>query len=234
MTESNIEVRMLRTLIITPSFNTHNRADYTGAFRPESQLFRKYLLDSGMSSPESVFSVRFDNTKQKPKRREEVERLIWEIGADDLWDVIALFGHGLRDGLQTGHDLKTAGSLADVIAQRSKDTVIIPLYACDAGDTKVKEAPGGDGGMADALRDSLSEKAKLGHLDAHTTTGHTTINPYVRRFAQDGRGPLTGGHYLVEPDSRLWKKWRTSLKNTDLRFRYPFMTQDEIHAELSQ
>lgn len=234
----------MRILTITPTYNSKNKSDATGAFIPEALEYRACM--SALYPAAEIFAVKFDNSqKVKAKRRTEVEKLIWETGGDGLWDVIAFFGHGLKEAIQSGHDLKTAGDLAEVIALRSSDTVVIPLYACDAADTKVKSAPGGDGGMADTLRDILSSKNKLGHIDAHVTTGHTTINPNVRRFSKDGRGPLTGGHYIVEPKpakdateaqraavSKLWSRWRRALSDTDLRFRFPLMTQAEIHAEL--
>ena len=127
--------------------------------------------------------------------------------------------------------MATADWLVEVIALRSSHSVIVPLYACDADGTKVKDGPGGDGGMADVLRNCLSARAKLGHIDAHVTTGHTTRNPHVRRFAKDCRGPLTGGHYIVEPGSDMWTRWAKALKG-DLRLRFLLMTVEHTRAEI--
>jgi len=41
-----------------------------------------------------------------------------------------------------------------------------------------------------------------------------------------------GGYYPVAPGSKLWPKWRKELRETDMRFRFPFMLVEEIHAEL--
>jgi hypothetical protein len=42
----------------------------------------------------------------------------------------------------------------------------------------------------------------------------------------------SGGFWIVEPKSELWKPWVKALKTTDLRFRFPAMTVAEIHSEL--
>ena len=42
----------------------------------------------------------------------------------------------------------------------------------------------------------------------------------------------TGGYSVVGPKTEIWKPWVKALQTTDLRFRFPYMSIDEIHAEL--
>jgi hypothetical protein len=150
----------------------------------------------------------------------------------DPVDHVALFCHGLARGIQTGHDLATVATLADAISASTAPPrhLVVTLYACDAADTRTG-GPGGDGGFADALRDALSERGITGHVDAHVTTGHTTKNPYVRRFYCDGQAAGTGGDWLVAPGSPKWRAWVRALKG-DMRWRFPWLTPAEIDGAL--
>ena len=224
----------MRALIILPQHNSPGKRDVTGAFRPEAKRFAESLHERGFSTHTHAF----DNKASKAKRRAEVERAIWEgvfhsdgIGIDGLWDVVAFFCHGFTRGMQTGHDMATVGDLAETIALRSSDTVVVPLYACSTASTRTG-APGGDGGFADALRDALSERGKRGHVDAHDTVAHTTKNPRVRRFWMDGEAAGTGGDWIVAPGSPKWRAWRAALKGP-MRFAFPFMSPAEVDGALS-
>ena len=217
----------MRALIILPQHNSHGKKDVTGAFEPEAFAFAKAREAAGWHC--NIFA--FDNAASKPARRKQVESVIWEHEPDALWDLVAFFCHGYTTGMQTGHDLATVDSLAECIALRSSDTVLVPLYACDTADTRARKATGGDGGFADALRDALSVRGKHGHVDAHTTTAHTTKNPHVRRFHMDGTGAAAGAGWLVDPKGPHWRAWRAALKG-DMRFRFPLLTADEIAAAL--
>lgn len=216
----------MRALIFHPMHNAHGKKDVTGAFKPEAHAFARYLRETHDAS--TAIHV-FDNSAAKGERRASVESAI----SVDKWDVVALFCHGLHTGLQTGHDIRTPGSveaLADVLATHAAHGgLILPLYACDTAEAR-RPAPGGDGGFADALRDALATRGVQGHIDAHTTTAHTTKNPHVRRFEMDG-GPGVGGDWLVAPRSPKWSAWRRALKG-DMRFRFPLMTREEIEASL--
>jgi hypothetical protein len=112
---------------------------------------------------------------------------------------------------------------------------VVALYCCSTGAASSADAYaefGGDGGFADRLRDALCVAGGV-HctVDAHTTAGHTTMNPYVRRF--EGRGSRVGGvggFDLVSPKSGdLWRRWRRALRETSLRYRFPVMSVAEIH-----
>lgn len=217
----------MRALILRPLHASPSKPGDAGEFKREAERFANALRADGWQ----CVTYAFDNAKSKAGRRTEVEAAIWECGDGGLWDLVAVFCHGYTTGMQTGHDLATVDSLAECIALRSSDTVLVPLYACDTADTRARKATGGDGGFADALRDALSVRGKRGHVDAHTTTAHTTKNPHVRRFHMDGEARGTGGDWLVAPGSPKWRAWRAALRGP-MRFAFPLLTQAEIDAAL--
>lgn len=219
----------MRALVLHPIHPSPSKPGDAGEFKREALRFASQFPASGGRI------VPFNNQLGKGARRREVERAIASGGP---WDVIALFSHGLKLSVQTGHGVEQVGQLADVIAGRGAPRVLVELYACDAardGDANrrddVTEAVGGDGGFADQLRDALAERGVLGHVDAHAKPGHTTRNPHLRRFHMDG-GPGVGGEWLVEPGTPLWRPWISALKG-DLRHRFGLMTREEIERELT-
>ena len=216
----------MRALVIHPLHDTGTKRDATGAFIPEARAYGTWLADNVVHA---AVTHGFDNRASKLARRREVEAEIRIVGK---LDTVALFCHGLARGIQTGHDLATVSTLAEAIAASAGPSrrLVVTLYACDAADSP-GDGPGGDGGFADALRDALAERGITGHVDAHVTTGHTTRNPYVRRFWCNGEGAGTGGDWLVAPGSPKWRKWVAALKG-DMRWRFPWMTPGEIDAAL--
>ena len=221
----------MRALIMHPLHNSGTKRDATGAFIPEARAYAKHLRAMvGDALYEWRIEVHgFDNRAGKLQRRREVEDLLRD---GDPVDTVALFCHGLARGIQTGHDLATVTTLAEalVVAAGPSKRLVVTLYACDAADSP-GDGPGGDGGFADALRDALSERGITGHVDAHVTTGHTTRNPYVRRFWIDGQAAGTGGDWLIAPGSPKWRAWVRALKGP-MRFRFPWLTPAEIDAAL--
>jgi hypothetical protein len=217
----------MRALLIYPTHASASKPGDAREFKREAERHAEYL--SVMHGFEVVLRP-FDNSQaNKLRRRREVESL---IRAQPI-DVFALFGHGLERSIQTGHDLASAATLADALSMGRK-RIVVTLYACEAADTNTK-GPGGDGGFADVLRDLLAERGVTGHVDAHTTTGHTTKNPHVRRFWSNGVAAGTGGDWLVAPGSPKWRKWVAALKSTgDMRNAFPFLTPAEIDAKLEQ
>lgn len=198
---------MTRALALHATKNTGGKSDASGAFVPEAVHFAKH---------HACYRVGFDNTLGATARRAFVEDTIRKHR--DL-EVVALFCHGLRRSLQTGHDMQTVARLASAIADASGPHVIVALYACSTGATET--------GFAATLRDELAERGKTGHVDSHTNAAHTTRNPFVRRFVMGERE----GDWVVEPGSREWKAWRASLTG-DTRFRFPLMTIEQVRAEL--
>lgn len=213
----------MHTLIFTPDRNTAGRKDYTGAFRPEAHALAK--LHDGSKI------VAIDVSQPPRARRQEVMNAIVTFAATNLQriDLIAFFCHGWRAGLQLGWTLQTLPMLAGAIWAVSGDAPRVALYACSAA----RGGAGGDGGVADRLRDALCERGASGcQVDAHTTKGHCSRNPYVRRFEGQG-SPVggTGGQWIVMPLAPLWRPWVRALRGP-LRLRYPTMATAEIHREL--
>lgn len=231
----------MNVLVLHATKNTGGKRDATGAFMPESGRFAEQL--KRLHPDAHVVRVGFDNTLLPRHRRAQVEKVIALGPAGDgagHWDRVALFCHGTHRGLQTGHTLATLPRLVAALAPRLRgpNHAIITLYACstaDGKDTKAK-GPGGDGGFADRLRDKLSVLGFLGHVDAHSTVGHTTINPFVRRFYLDGQAEGYGGDWIVAPGSPEWRTWvrRLADKNDTLRFDFPSMTLPEVDSALAR
>jgi hypothetical protein len=213
-------------LAFAPKFNSRDKRDATGAFIPEAQAFcRRHR-----SSPPELF----DNGVPMSERLAFVRSHIEAFPAGYL-ETLALFCHGWKDGLQIGVRKEQVPQLADSLRAVAAPWLRVVLYCCDAGrdadDERVddtKPGPGGEGGLADVLRNALRQVGITGTIYAHTTAGHTTRNPWVRRFEPDEIG---GGRYIIEPHSALWRPWCRALRG-DLRFRYPFMTTEQIEREL--
>ena len=218
----------MTAIAICPTTNAPGKHDVTGAFYPEARAFCEL---------HGADLLRFDNTAPKPKRRVEVEQGI--SSKHGMIDTVAIFCHGWKSGIQTGHTIRTAQRLADAIAGISQPWVSVALYACDAArDADASRSddqtagPGGEGGFADALRDAMvSAGLNGGHVDAHTVTAHATKAPYVRRFpVEPGQ---TGGEWLIAPGSPEWGRWRRRLQS-DRAFRlsFPRWTRERVLAEL--
>jgi hypothetical protein len=63
----------------------------------------------------------------------------------------------------------------------------------------------------------------------HSCRGHSFTNPYVTRYPH-GSDP---NPYLVDPGGPLWSKWYRLIKGkSDIWLRYPFLTQQEVAAEI--
>ncbi len=211
----------MRAILFAPDRNTPGKHDAGGAFIPDSQAFAKH---HGITTP----IVRVDISADDSARRAQIHTAL--ASGSGLLETVAFFCHGYRTGIQLGYTIHNVADLARAIAASSLKNVRVILYACSTGGGN---GPGGDGAFADQLRDALcAQGATECQVDAHTTAAHATRNPYVRRF--EGRGsPVggTGGQWLVAPESKLWGVWRRGL-NTDLRFRFPFMSVAQLHAEL--
>lgn len=225
----------LNALCIAPTHDRPGKRDVSAVFLPEAKRF---------AERHGGHVVRFDDRRSMRSRRQEVERLIWETSSD-LYGHVALFCHGLKTKIQTGHTVRTVDGLAEVIAMRSAPSVRVTLYACDAArdddraiDDDLGEGPGGEGGFADRLRDALLEHGCAGGwVDAHVTTGHATRNPYVRRFRIEEGARDFGGDWIIAPGSRQWRTWRRALwGRTDpkrIRLDFPLQTTAALRRDLA-
>lgn len=220
----------MRPLIFIPLHNSKGKRDVTGAFLPEAIAFK--LQHGGV-----VYSV--DNSLPMARRRAEVLRKIER--ERDFFNTVAFFCHGWQDGIQLGFNRKNVRELARALFEYgalNDNDMVVALYCCSTGEDpqdKPLEAVGtGDNSFADKLRDALCEQGEINcRIVAHSTAGHTTQNPHV--LYMDGMGSNlggVGGYAPVGPKSKLWVKWKKALRTTDLRFRFPYMTVAEIHAEL--
>lgn len=212
----------MRTLILLPDRNSSGKKDFSHAFEPEAVSFAK-LLRSNTSERCDV--VQIDMSEGKLVRGMRFCQAISARAKPPL-DCLAWFGHGLASGLpQVGLGLKDVDRIASVFASSKVPRQTVVLYACSTG----------GGGFADALRDALCMAGSVNcRVVAHTNAGHCCRNPNVRFF--DGMGSAhggAGGYYPVAPGSALWKRWVKALRETDLRFRMPFMEVKEIHEELA-
>lgn len=221
---------MKNILVFTGDRNSEGKpADYTGAFLPEALAFMK------LHNVPSANHLRVDLSKAENTRRQRVYDFIKkrhkEVGNIDG---IAFFCHGLTRKIQLGIrliDLANFASLVKEVIEPSSKKFVIALYCCSTGDGP---GIGGDGGFADQLRDSLCQSGITQcSVLAHSVSGHTTKNTAKIKFdGLDSPVGGTGGITIVSSTSTLWKKWKTAIINSDLRFRVPFMTIAEIHTEL--
>jgi hypothetical protein len=215
----------VKTLAIAPAFNT-KAADATGAFIPEARSF----VD--MHQPSAL--LLFDNAATYGARMDECEKWLREWSGIEA---VAIFSHGWRDGVQPGWRRGDIWRMAAALKACCVASPVVALYCCDTGrdadDDRADDTaagPGGEGGFADMLRHELVRIGVRATIFAHTTEGHTTCNPYVRRFAPD---EVAGGEWIVEPRSPMWRAWCRALACTDIRLRFPFMPQAEIEPELA-
>lgn len=216
--------------VFTPDRN-ETRSDYQGAFLPESMLFQRLYGIGDVTR----FSLGVD---KKTRRKQVIDALATR---SDL-DVVAFFCHGLKRSLpQLDFNLGNVGVLADALAAALKPEAPVVLYCCSTGGgvedpkTAIRESLIGEGGFADALRDALVARGWKGHIDAHERAAHTTKNPLVRRFLAV---PELGGRWIFDPEKErpAYRRWMDLLHQdarqlelgSQLRFRFPFMTIDQI------
>lgn len=215
-------------LAIAPAHNT-TKPDATGAFQPEAQRFLKYHKVTGKP-------YLFDNSRPLPARRGEVDDLL-DAHAGAGLECLAFFCHGTKHGLQTGHEMGHGLFLGQRIARTLSPGAVVCLYACDAGrdsdmDSKddVRQGPGGADGFASVVYRGILSVLPGVTLVAHATAGHTTQNPWARVW-RDDTDPGSGD-WFVEPHTKLWSTWCKALRLTSYRYRFPFLTEEELAADL--
>lgn len=198
----------MKALAFAPRYNstkqlsdgrTATRVDATGAFQPEAKRWLQWAGDGKL--------VLFDNNRPYPSRRKEIADAL--IALPGKIDSIGFFCHGWRSGLQVGYLNQQVEQFAGKLNRALVPNGRVILYACDAArdwdaDRKddIAPGPGGDGGFAALLWDAMAAIGFAGELFAHATEGHTSRNPYVRRWSPNGRGL-----WVVEPKSKQWNGW---------------------------
>lgn len=225
-------------LALHPDHDSPGKKDATGAFKPEARAFDRLHTAAGVP----VTTVPIDNRRGKGAMRQEALDAIRCHGSPNPLRCVAFFCHGLRKSIQFGIGYEEAPELAAAIVKHGTPDVRVVLYSCDVArdadreqEDDLQPGPGGEGGFADLLADAIRVQNPewSGWVDGHTIAGHTTKNRYVRRF----RGTRDGGAWIVEPGSSLWKRWGDAVRGrvpSDLRLRFPLMSEDAIRSELER
>jgi hypothetical protein len=202
-------------LILAAGKNRPGENDSTGAFQLAGNQFQAI---NGVSSSPIFFDNSGEEKGQYAAVRQRVLKAVREGGSAGAWDTVAIFCHGGNNALWSagliGDDGATA--LADAIRPRAKSGIIIILYACNAG------APGG---FASMLADKLAGVNAT--VYGHTSARHTYANPDTTVFP--------AGTAVIAKNSPLWKNWNADIldQSNDLWARFPFMTPEELAAELT-
>ena len=238
-------------VVFVPRHDTAGKRDATKAFHPEAQ--RLVLRRGG-------HVAYIDNHASRPSMRAMVQTIMrakMGIGCegcdehvhDMRLSYVAFACHGYASGIQLGFDIATVEQLANVMAEVCEDDVVVPLYACSTASTlkqllRMGRGPGGDGGFADELRDALCRRGLTRcTVDAHTTAGHATMNPNVRRFAGDGShvGGIGGVELFPRGKAKSTQRaqhnrWaqRLAEKEDQLRFDFPWLTAGELHDAVAR
>lgn len=162
-------------------------------------------------------------------------------------NTIVLFCHGSKNRIfGIGYGLVNIDMLAQHIADNVNGSVSIILYACSCGKGKgdryhIGEVPV-KAGVAMRLGDELARLGVDFKIVAHISKGHATENPNCVYITKNGvsihkqivveRVTWWGGK--KDPTGRKrWLTWVKMLKtNENFRFRFPFMSQIQIHQLL--
>ena len=168
-------------------------------------------------------------------------------------DCIAIFAHGWWHRIGgAGVNIYDCSTLADRIMQTGARKVI--LYSCSCGRGKfewpygnqVKEYRGAGkvkprDGVALRLGDELAIDGYPSQIVAHTCFGDTTRNPYACRVSSLGfngvvRTPVVARvkENQYPKGAGRWARWRKALKETDLKYNFPFMGDVEIIDHLDK
>ena len=209
---------------LATAYDSKGKRDATRAFLPEAKAFTGYWADEGYPT----HLARIDTRARMHVRRRQVAEALGLLSGGIKH--VAIFAHGWRTGIQLGFHLRHVGALARLIDVHAVDEApVVSVYCCSTA----QGGPGGDGGFADELRDAMCSHGLVQcRVDAHTTRGHTTRNPHLRRF--EGEGSThggQGGRFIVRPRGKLWGAWKRALRDREDPLRYAFGRMDvaEIH-----
>jgi hypothetical protein len=194
--------------------------DAMGAFRPGAEAFKKIF-----AIPQPIYY--FDWQDPAATKRGKILNKIRTVACDDSdgLDVVAYFGHGVQKGLSSADFYRdNASDLASAIASVSKWNVRVVLYACSAG--ALQES------FASALASALNSTDAA--VFGHTSAKHAFANPDATAFT----GSV--GRWVVAPGSPNWSAWEKAIAagnsldptKKSLWARFPFMSENEIRAEL--
>lgn len=212
------------TLIITPDRNTaHN--DYKGAFEPEAIHYQRAV-------PGKHKLIKIDISKDMPARRNQLFTELLKAIDDRQarYRAVAFFCHGWADGIQVGIRKPNIAELVKHLIACThnggdeRDLLHVMLFCCSTAaaphSPEAESEVGGEGGFADIMRDQFCAQGKPWvKIFAHTSKGHTTMNPEARWF--EGKGSTVGGiggEWLVRrppPKNPLWTLWYKALTSKE-------------------
>lgn len=212
-----------RSFIFGPKNNSkhgNDPNDATGAFHVGMRIWNQ--LYGGSNG--TVISHYFLNGEGlgPAKVQQGILDAMRQGSGGQYYDAICYFGHGTKNGLESaGWYGDKISSLTDAIDELGAVDVKVLLYACSCA------APSG---IANKMANNLQVWWQSGtEVHGHVSPGHTFANPQYRRY------PNAGGEvgFTVAPPKKVgaWIKAISNQKNT-LWARYPFMTPEEIEAEL--
>lgn len=215
----------VNSFCFAPKFDSPQRHDASGAFLPYMEAFAK-LYGGGQRR---VTTLPFDNHANAETEFSAISAAFDRIPGK--LDAIVYFGHGEPFGMVSS-DIYTKDimKLAQLIKRKSVRGVRVVLFACSCGKT---DYPGGSfaARLAAALRDI--EAVVFGHHNV----GHTVTNANLYRYTGDlhpdpvaPTGKFTAFDRMLKAES-LDQKPRG---NTAFWARIPFMTPDEIRAEVAR
>ncbi|UFN47640.1 hypothetical protein LPC08_16685 [Roseomonas sp. OT10] len=213
-----------RSFIFAPLNNTQKKGmdpnDAVGAFHPGMRMYKSYYEGLGGTVVDHYFNNERGLGFGKVSRG-IIDAMIRGSGGH-YYEAIVYFGHGTETHMSSvGWDKKTVKDLTDAIDTYGSADVKVILYACSCG---------ADGGIAYTMADNLKAWANTGmEVYGHATPGHSYTNAPVRRFPN--ANGLVG--YQVCPPGK-GPAWTKALRNEKSMFwaRFPFMTPEEIEAEL--
>lgn len=217
-----------RGVIFAPSTNTGGKGD-AAEFKAQAIMLRDHIQSHGGVAD----LVIFNNAPSMGIRAQAVAK---ELTARHDLTFVAFLCHGWPDGIQAGFTRHNAAVLARLIHDACNPNVaeiVVLLDCCATGEDGIKATNdykmpvGGDGGFADTLADELVKLSRRPTVPCHVGPGHTSKRPFVR-IMHGG----VGGSFAISPGDALWPKWTEALKG-DLRWRYPWMSEAEIRAELT-
>jgi len=188
--------------------DTHNPHghDATGKFHHGLDAWRHIFGGHGGR----VATLKFDNHARPPRRRREILAAMGAVTG--ALDAIAYFGHGSPNAMSSASiGRQDIPELAAAVRAKSQRGVVIALYACDCGRAD---------GFAQILQESLADIGAV--VFAHPVFGDSVSNPAVVRFP---------GGERVHPHGRF-SEWSGRLRTSNLWARFPFMTAEEIVADL--
>jgi hypothetical protein len=190
---------------VTPSQNSDDRKDATGAFIPGAQRIAKAYRGSFRT---------FNNLGPNVKKN-FLDTI--RDGPGSL-DMFCYFGHGWKTQLGSAkiYDDKDMDQLAEVLREKLKPGGIVMLYACWAGI---------NGGFSTKLQEKIGRDS---WIYGHTSLGHSFANPDVSEVQQN-RSP--GYRDLFRGELRA--AWSEALHYTDMWLRFPLMWDEYIERELN-